>query len=107
MDEEKNITDMSIEEVKAEIDRLKSEIAEHTEELDGIRAQSGSADLSEGEDVYKTPNPDENADNPELEQRAKELESLILQKQMKIAALEKRLNDLIANEGMQNYNEEE
>ena len=104
MDGEKDIASMSIDEIEIEIDRLKSEIEQHKAELEEISKQI-PADLGEGEDVYDTPTPD--PEQEKLMERAKELESMILSKEMKISALEKRLKDLEANEGMENYNGEE
>ena len=102
--EEREIADMSIEELQAEIDTLRAEIDEHKAELEEISKQIPT-DLGEGEDVYDTPTPD--PEQEKLMERAKELESMILSKEMKISALEKRLRDLQANEGMENYNREE
>lgn len=103
MDEELNIAEMSIDEIKAEIEKLQAEIEAHKAELEEVESQL--PDMSEGQDVYDTPEADPEME--ELRNKKRELEQLILEKQMKITALEKRLRDLEANEGMANYNEEE
>lgn len=103
MEEELQVAEMTIDEVKAEIEKLQSEIENHKAELEEIKTQL--PDMSEGKDVYDTPESDPEME--ELRNRARELEQLILEKQMKITALERRLRDLEANEGMSNFNEEE
>ena len=103
MEEELQVAEMTIDEIKAEIEKLQSEIENHKAELEEIKTQL--PDMSEGKDVYDTPEADPEME--ELRNRARELEQLILEKQMKITALEKRLRDLEANEGMSNFNKEE
>ena len=105
MEEEEilGVAEMGINEVKAEIEKLQTEIEEHKAELEEVKSQL--PDMSEGKDIYDIPDP--NPETEGLRNRARELEQLILEKQMKITALERRLRDLEANEGMSNFNEEE
>ena len=119
-----------IDEVKAKLDNVREQLGEETvdekegEEAgvtpEGELAEEGTAP-AEGEE----PKPEEGAgegteegaetaegegegsEDQDLKAQEAELMSELISKQMRLVALEKRLNDIVANEAMENYNEEE
>lgn len=106
MDEELEVRDLSADEVESKIQQLEAEITEHKAELEEIKVRLGGE--VEGETAESAPVATETAEgSEELKTREAELSSMILEKQMTIVALKKRLNDLVSNEAMQNYNREE
>lgn len=121
MDEE-----MTREQLEAEIETVKGEIDEVKAKLDNVREQLGeqAVDEKEGGEAGVTPEgelteegaapaegtgPAEGEDSEDRDLKAQEAElmSELISKQMRLVALEKRLNDIIASEAMENYNEEE
>lgn len=112
MDGKLNIEEMSIEELKSTIETLQAEIDDHKAELEEIKSKLGEGTMeSEGAPVYDTPEaPQEDNDDPEvieLKRRRDELVALITEKQMQLVALQKRLNNLLADEAMDSYDKEE
>lgn len=112
MDERLNVEEMSIEELKSAIETLQAEIDDHKVELDEIESKLGEQTMEgESEQVYDVPEaPQEDDEDPEvieLKRRRDELIALITEKQMQLVALQKRLNNLLADEAMDNYDKEE
>lgn len=112
MDERLNVEEMSIEELKSAIDTLQAEIDDHKAELDEIESKLEEQTMEgEGEQVYDVPEPprpdDEDPEVIELKRRRDELVSLITEKQMQLVALQKRLNNLLADKAMNEYDSEE
>lgn len=108
--EELNIQDMSIEELRSAIESLQAEIDELKAELDKINEQLGDTSMeSEAEPVYSVPEPpvDDDPEVVELKRRGDELIALITEKQMKLVAMKKRLDDLLADRAMDDYNSKE
>lgn len=109
--EMEEILNMSIDELKEKIEILENEIEEHKLELDEINSKLEEVEISDTEsensetesEISET---NEDQEIIDLKNRKDELISLITEKQMKIIALQKRLNDLLADEAMENYNEE-
>lgn len=115
-----------IDEVKAKLDNVREQLGEETvDEREGEEAgvtpegeltEEGAAP-TEGEE----PKPEEGAgegtepaegegegsEDQDLKAQEAELMSELISKQMRLVALEKRRNDIIADEAMENYNEEE
>ena len=121
MDEE-----MTREQLEAEIETVKGEIDEVKAKLDNVREQLGeqAVDEKEGGEAGVTPEGElteegaapaegtepaegEGSEDQDLKAQEAELMSELISKQMRLVALEKRLNDIIASEAMENYNEEE
>ena len=121
MDEE-----MTREQLEAEIETVKGEIDEVKAKLDNVREQLGeqAVDEKEGGEAGVTPEGElteegaaptegaepaegEGSEDQDLKAREAELMSELISKQMRLVALEKRLNDIIASKAMENYNEEE
>ena len=121
MDEE-----MTREQLEAEIETVKGEIDEVKAKLDNVREQLGeqAVDEKEGGEAGVTPEGEpteegaapaegtepaegEGSEDRDLKAQEAELMSELISKQMRLVALEKRLNDIIASEAMENYNEEE
>lgn len=131
MDEE-----MTREQLEAEIETVKGEIDDVKAKLDNVREQLGeqAVDEKEGGEAGVTPEgelaeegaaptegeepkpaegakegtePAEGEGSQDLKAQEAELMSELISKQMRLVALEKRLNDIIANGAMENYNEEE
>ena len=121
MDEE-----MTREQLEAEIETVKGEIDEVKAKLDNVREQLGeqAVDEKEGGEAGVTsegelteegaapaegtePAEGEGSEDQDLKAQEAELMSELISKQMRLVALEKRLNDIIASEAMENYNEEE
>lgn len=131
MDEE-----MTREQLEAEIETVKGEIDDVKAKLDIVREQLGeqTVDEKEGGAAGVTPEgelaeegaapaegeepkpaegakegtePAEGEGSQDLKAQEAGLMSELISKQMRLVALEKRLNDIIANGAMENYNEEE
>lgn len=121
MDEE-----MTREQLEAEIETVKGEIDEVKAKLDNVREQLGeqAVDEKEGGEAGVTPEGElteegaaptegtepaegEGSEDRDLKAQEAGLMSELISKQMRLVALEKRLNDIIASEAMENYNEEE
>lgn len=121
MDEE-----MTREQLEAEIETVKGEIDEVKAKLDNVREQLGeqAVDEKEGGEAGVTsegelteegaapaegtePAEGEGSEDQDLKAQEAELMSELISKQMRLVALEKRLNDIIANGAMENYNKEE
>ena len=121
MDEE-----MTREQLEAEIETVKGEIDEVKAKLDNVREQLGeqAVDEKEGGEAGVTsegelteegaapaegtePAEGEGSEDQDLKAQEAELMSELISKQMRLVALEKRLNDIIASKAMENYNEEE
>lgn len=121
MDEE-----MTREQLEAEIETVKGEIDEVKAKLDNVREQLGeqAVDEKEGGEAGVTPEgglteegaapaegtepaEGEGSEDQDLKAQEAELMSELISKQMRLVALEKRLNDIIANGAMENYNKEE
>ena len=121
MDEE-----MTREQLEAEIETVKGEIDEVKAKLDNVREQLGeqAVDEKEGGEAGVTPEGElteegaapaegtepaegEGSEDQDLKAQEAELMSELISKQMRLVALEKRLNDIIANGAMENYNKEE
>ena len=121
MDEE-----MTREQLEAEIETVKGEIDDVKAKLDNVREQLGeqAVDEKEGGEAGVTPEGElteegaapaegtepaegEGSEDQDLKAQEAELMSALISKQMRLVALEKRLNDIIANGAMENYNKEE
>lgn len=118
--------EMTREQLEAEIETVKGEIDEVKAKLDNVREQLGeqAVDEKEGGEAGVTPEGElteegaapaegtepaegEGSEDQDLKAQEAELMSELISKQMRLVALEKRLNDIIASEAMENYNEEE
>ena len=111
---------MDRQELEKQIEDLGAEIETDKAELDDIQAKLGrdkSLDTNTAGNKNNGENTSINAESggntelsdeqkAELEAKEKELLTTIVSKQMKMAALQKQLNDVISNEAMANVNKE-
>lgn len=112
MDEMEVREEMTREELEQEIANTEKNISEIQAELESVKTELNSKKPeTDAEPVYDEPqeNVEEEKDPEiiELEQREQSLTTDLVAEQMKLVALQKRLNDILANEAMENYNEEE
>lgn len=112
MDEMEVREEMTREELEQEIANTEKNISEIQAELESVKTELNSKNPeTDAEPVYDEPqeNVEEEKDPEiiELEQREQSLTTDLVAEQMKLVALQKRLNDILANEAMENYNEEE
>lgn len=113
-----------IDEVKAKLDNVREQLGEQAvDEKEGGEAgvtpegeltEEGAAPAegeepkpAEGAKEGTEPAEGEGSEDQDLKAQEAELMSELISKQMRLVALEKRLNDIIANGAMENYNEEE
>ena len=113
-----------IDEVKAKLDNVREQLGEQAvDEKEGKEAgvtsegeltEQGAAPAegeepkpAEGAEEGTEPAEGEGSEDQDLKAQEAELMSELISKQMRLVALEKRLNDIVANEATENYNEEE
>lgn len=95
-------------ELEQEIATVETEIEEVKVELNEVRAKLGKEPIekttsTDGEEPSQdTPTPAESGETEEDKLKAKEVEliQLLVSKQMKLRALQKELDDILANQGM-------
>lgn len=112
MDEMEVRGEMTREELEQEIANTEKSISEIQTELESVKAELSSKKPETGaEPVYDEPQENvEGEKDPEiieLEQREQSLTTDLVAEQMKLVALQKRLNDILATEAMESYNMEE